>query len=91
VLGGNHAVIYPDVPMIPNNAYLVAAHTYIPRFVHAAVGSGGGAVRADRGAVAQIGEAIDHLRAVAPRTAVPIHQAVLSLQANRSPTGCLTP
>jgi L-ascorbate metabolism protein UlaG (beta-lactamase superfamily) len=23
VLGGDHAVIYPDVPMIPNNAYLV--------------------------------------------------------------------
>lgn len=23
VLGGNHAVIYPDVPMIANNAYLV--------------------------------------------------------------------
>ncbi|MDQ4033487.1 MAG: hypothetical protein M3332_15055 [Actinomycetota bacterium] len=39
----------------------------------------------------KIGEAIDHLRAVPPRTAVPIHQAVLSLQANRSPTGCLTP
>lgn len=80
VLGGAHAVIHPDVPVITNNAYLVdgthlhpgdAIDTYPPAGLEVLF----------LPAVApwsKIGETIDHLRAVAPRTAVPIHQAILS-------------
>jgi hypothetical protein len=81
VLGGDHAVIYPDVPMIPNNAYLVDGACLHP----------GDSFTRPSGQVEvlfvptsapwlKVAEVIDYLRAVSPRTAVPIHQAVLSTQ-----------
>lgn len=81
VLGGDHAVIYPDVPVIANNAYLVDGAYFHP----------GDSFTPPLGRVEvlfvptsapwlKVAEVIDYLRAVAPRTAVPIHQAVLSRQ-----------
>ena len=80
VLGGRHAVIHPDIPVIPNNAYLVdGTHlhpgdslTVVPTepldvlFLPAAA------------PWSKIAETIDYLRAVAPRAAVPIHEAILA-------------
>jgi L-ascorbate metabolism protein UlaG (beta-lactamase superfamily) len=79
VLGGDHALIYPDVPVIPNNAYLVDGTHLHP----------GDSFTPPSGQVEVLfvptaapwlkaAEAIDYLHAVAPRIAVPIHQAVLS-------------
>jgi L-ascorbate metabolism protein UlaG (beta-lactamase superfamily) len=81
VLGGDHAVIYPDIPVIANNAYLVDGAYFHP----------GDSFTPPLGRVEvlfvptsapwlKVAEVIDYLRAVAPRTAVPIHQAVLSGQ-----------
>lgn len=77
-LGGDHAVIHPDIPMIPNVAYLLDGflHPGDSLFVPQqpvdilAIPTGAPWLKA--------GEAVDYLRAVAPRVAVPIHEAVLS-------------
>ncbi len=74
-------MIYPDIPVIANNAYLVDGAYFHP----------GDSFTPPLGRVEvlfvptsapwlKVAEVIDYLRAVAPRTAVPIHQAVLSGQ-----------
>jgi L-ascorbate metabolism protein UlaG (beta-lactamase superfamily) len=79
VLGGDHAVIYPDVPMIPNNAYLVDGTHLHPGDSFTPPSTQVEVVFVPTSAPwLRIAEVIDYLRAVAPRTAVPIHQAVLS-------------
>lgn len=83
VLGGDHAVIHPDLPAIPNNAYLLGDGT--ATVLH----PGDAFVPAPRpvdvlllptGAPwLKASEVVDYLRAVAPPVAVPIHQAVLAV------------
>ena len=79
VVGRDHAEIHPDVPVIPNTGYLVAE-----RFLHP-----GDALTVPDAEVEVLGlptaapwlkaaEAVDYLRAVRPRVAVPIHEALLS-------------
>ena len=78
VQGGLHAVIHPDIPVIDNVAYLLNGGA----FLHPGDSLYVPEERVDvlaLPAVAPwmaIAEAIDYLRAVAPRVAVPIHQAV---------------
>lgn len=82
VLGGDHAVIHPDLPVIPNNGYLVTGGD--TTVLH----PGDAFVRAPQrpdvlllptaAPWMAISEAIDYLRGVAPPLAVPIHEAVLS-------------
>ena len=84
VLGGRHAVIHPDIPVIPNNAYLVdgthlhpgdSLDTVVPAepldvlFLPAAAPWQKSRRR------------VEYLRAVAPRAAVPIHQGILAMPA----------
>jgi L-ascorbate metabolism protein UlaG (beta-lactamase superfamily) len=80
VVGGQHAVIHPDIPVIPNVGYL---------FDHGAFYHPGDSFHVPEQAVDVLGlptgapwlkasEAVDFLRAVAPRVAVPIHEAVLA-------------
>ncbi len=80
VRGGQHAVIHPDIPVIDNVAYLLndgallhpGDALYVPEESVDVLALP---------AVApwmRIAETIDYLRAVAPRVAVPIHQAVTS-------------
>jgi L-ascorbate metabolism protein UlaG (beta-lactamase superfamily) len=80
VVGGQHAVIHPDIPVIPNVGYL---------FDHGAFYHPGDSFYVPEQAVDVLGlptgapwlkasEAVDFLRAVAPRVAVPIHEAVLA-------------
>lgn len=79
VLGGDHAVIYPDVPVIPNNAYLVDGTHLHPGDSFTAPSTQVEVLFVPTSAPwLRIAEVIDYLRAVVPRTAVPIHQAVLS-------------
>lgn len=79
VLGGDHAVIYPDVPVIPNNAYLIDGTHLHPGDSFAPPSTQVEVLFVPTSAPwLRIAEVIDYLRAVIPRTAVPIHQAILS-------------
>ncbi|MFF5147972.1 MBL fold metallo-hydrolase [Streptomyces sp. NPDC013157] len=79
VLAGDHAVIHPDLPCTHNNGYLVDDRLLHPgdAFVLSPqpvdillLPTGGPWMKAS--------EAIDYLRVVAPRVAIPIHQAGLA-------------
>ena len=80
VVGGEHAVIHPDIPVIPNTGYLIDAGAFyhpgdsffVPERNVDVLGLPTGAPWL------KLSEAVEVLRAVAPRTAVPIHQAVLA-------------
>ncbi|GAB3287745.1 MBL fold metallo-hydrolase [Parasphingorhabdus pacifica] len=83
VVGGKHAVIHPDLPQVDNIGYVVD---------HGAFYHPGDAFHVPEQAIDVLGlptgapwlklsEAIDFLRAVAPRVAVPIHEAVLAMPA----------
>jgi L-ascorbate metabolism protein UlaG (beta-lactamase superfamily) len=79
VHGTQHAVIHPDLPRIPNVGYLVGGRFFTP----------GDALTVPDADVEVLGlptaapwlklsEAVDLLRAVAPRSAFPVHDAVLA-------------
>ncbi|MCP2259339.1 L-ascorbate metabolism protein UlaG, beta-lactamase superfamily [Streptoalloteichus tenebrarius] len=80
VVGGDHAVIHPDLPNIPNVGYLVGHGAFLhpgDSFVlpHRPVD----VLALPTGAPwLKASEAVDYLRAVRPRVAVPIHEAVLA-------------
>jgi L-ascorbate metabolism protein UlaG (beta-lactamase superfamily) len=80
VLGGEHAVIHPDIPVIPNNAYLIDGTHLHP----------GDSLTPPPAPVdvlflpvaapwLKLSETVDYLRAVTPGTAVPIHEGVLAV------------
>lgn len=76
--GGQHAVIHPDIPRIANLGYLIDGMVYHP----------GDSVEAPAGTTVdtllvpisgpwlKVAEAIDFMRAVQPRQAVAIHEAL---------------
>ena len=79
VLGSQHAVIHPDLPRVPNVGYLVGGRFFTP----------GDALTVPEADVELLGlptaapwlklsEAVDLLRAVHPRVAFPVHDAVLA-------------
>ncbi|GAA3803198.1 MULTISPECIES: MBL fold metallo-hydrolase [Amycolatopsis] len=80
VVGGQHAVIHSDIPVIPNVGYIVdhgafyhpGDSFFVPEQKIDVLGLPTGAPWL------KAGEAVDYLRAVAPRVAVPIHEAVLA-------------
>lgn len=80
VAGGRHAVIHDDVPVIANNGYVID---------HGAFYHPGDSLVVPEQAIDVLGvpvaapwlktsEAVGFLRSVAPRAAVPIHEAVLA-------------
>ena len=80
VLGGDHAVIHPDIPLVPNNAYLVDGTHLHPGDSYTEPPSPVEVLFLPTGAPwLKVSEAVDYLRAVAPRTAVPVHEAVLAV------------
>ena len=80
VLGGRHAVIHPDIPVIPNNAYLVdGTHLHPGDSIDTLPPAPVDVLFLPAAAPwSKISETIEYLRAVAPGTAVPIHQAILA-------------
>lgn len=79
VLGSMHAVIHPDLPPLPNVGYLVGERFFTP----------GDALTVPEADVEVLGlptaapwlklsEAVELLRAVSPRLAFPVHDAVLA-------------
>jgi L-ascorbate metabolism protein UlaG (beta-lactamase superfamily) len=79
VLGGQHAVIHPDIPVVPNNAYLIDGTHLHPGDSFTPPPAPVDVLFLPSGAPwLKLAEAVDYLRAVAPRSAVPIHEAVLA-------------
>jgi L-ascorbate metabolism protein UlaG (beta-lactamase superfamily) len=82
-VGGRHAVIHPEIPVIDNISYLVGDGSHAARFMHPgdALFTPGEPVDVLATPAAapwmKISEAVDYLRAVAPAHAVPIHQAII--------------
>jgi L-ascorbate metabolism protein UlaG (beta-lactamase superfamily) len=81
VLGGQHAVIHPDIPVIPNNAYLVdGTHLHPGDSLTVVPPEPPDVLFLPTAAPWQkLADAVTYLRAVAPRTAVPIHQGILAV------------
>jgi len=81
VFGHQHAVIHPDVPRIPNVGYLVADRLFHPGDALAAPDVDTIEVLALPTAAPwlKVAEAVDYLRRVQPRVAVPIHEAHLAM------------
>ncbi len=84
VAGGEHAIIHPDIPGIDNVVYLLGDDHHPARFMHPGdslfVPHETVDVLATPAAAPWMnaGEGVDYLRAVAPRVAFPIHEAILS-------------
>lgn len=80
VVGGEHAVIHEDIPVIPNVGYIVdhgafyhpGDSFFVPEQKIDVLGLPTGAPWL------KASEAVDYFRAVSPRIAVPIHEAVLA-------------
>ena len=79
VLGGEHAVIHPDIPVIPNNAYPVDGTHLHPGDAFPALPVPVEVLFLPTAAPwLKASESVDYLRSLAPRTAVPIHQGLLA-------------
>lgn len=79
VFGTNHAVIHPDIPVIPNVGYLVAGRFFHPGDSFTVPDEPVDILGLPTGAPwLKLSDAVDYLRTVAPRIAVPIHEAVLA-------------
>ena len=80
VFGGHHAVIHPDVPVIPNVAYLVGG-----RFLHPGDSYTIPDVDVEilgmptNAPWSKAGEVVDYVRALTPDVAIPIHEALLAV------------
>ncbi|SDL67568.1 L-ascorbate metabolism protein UlaG, beta-lactamase superfamily [Lentzea albidocapillata subsp. violacea] len=80
VVGGQHAVIHEDIPIVPNAAYVVGDGAFyhpgdslfVPDEDVDVLGLPAGAPWL------RTGEAVDFMRAVQPRVAVPIHEKTLA-------------
>jgi L-ascorbate metabolism protein UlaG (beta-lactamase superfamily) len=79
VAGRDHAVIHPDVPVVPNVGYLVGGRLFHPGDAFTVPGQPVEVLAVPAGAPwLKLSEAVDYLRRVAPRVAVPVHEKVLS-------------
>lgn len=95
-VGGKHAVIHPEIPIIDNISYLVGDEGHPARLMHPgdALFAPGEPVEVLATPAAapwmKVSEAVDYLRAVAPTHAVPIHQAVVAKEARGAYYGRLS-
>jgi L-ascorbate metabolism protein UlaG (beta-lactamase superfamily) len=81
VVGGQHAIIHQDIPVIPNAGYVVGdGEFYHPGDALFVPDEDVDVLGLPSGAPwMRTGEAVDFMRAVKPRVAVPIHEAVLAM------------
>jgi len=81
--GGRHAVIHPEIPVIDNTVFQLGTPEDPAQFVHP--GDSLWVPSAPVGVLAvptaapwmRLSEAVDYLRAVSPRTALPIHYGII--------------
>lgn len=80
VFGEQHALIHADIPVIPNVGYLVGDTVFHPGDSFTVPELAVPVLALPTGAPwLKAGEAIDFLRAVSPRVAVPIHERTLAM------------
>ena len=80
VLGSEHAVIHEDIPLVPNVGYLVGGRFFTPGDALTVPGADVEVLGLPTAAPwLKLSEAVGLLRSVAPRTAFPVHDAVLAL------------
>lgn len=80
VHGINHAVVHPDIPVVPNVGYLVSGRLFHPGDAYTVPSVPVDVLCLPTGAPwLKVWEAADFLRHVAPRVAVPIHEAGLAM------------
>jgi L-ascorbate metabolism protein UlaG (beta-lactamase superfamily) len=80
VIGTEHAVIHPDIPVIPNVGYLVGGRVFHPGDAFTVPDRPVEVLAIPAAAPwLKVSESVDYLRAVAPRTAIPIHEAVAAI------------
>jgi L-ascorbate metabolism protein UlaG (beta-lactamase superfamily) len=78
-IGSNHAVIHPDLPGLINHGYLIGGRLFHPGDALTIPGQPVDVLALPIGAPwLKSSEFIDYLRALRPRTAIPIHDAVLA-------------
>ena len=78
-VGRDHAVIHPDIPIIPNVGYLVGGRLFHPGDAFTPPGQPVEVLALPAGAPwLRLAESIDYLREVAPAVAVPVHEKLLS-------------
>ncbi|HEV3497800.1 MAG TPA: MBL fold metallo-hydrolase [Actinomycetes bacterium] len=79
VAGRDHAVIHPDIPVVPNVGYLVGGRLFHPGDAFTQPGQPVAVLAVPAAAPwLKVSEPIEYLRAVRPRVAVPVHDQVLS-------------
>ncbi|MGH3793615.1 MAG: MBL fold metallo-hydrolase [Pseudonocardiaceae bacterium] len=83
VIGGDHGVIHPDIPVVPNNGYLIDDGSTAMLHPGDSFDLPGRTIDLlllpTSAPWLKLSEAVDYLRAVAPPLAVPIHQAQLAI------------
>jgi L-ascorbate metabolism protein UlaG (beta-lactamase superfamily) len=79
VVGRDHAVIHPDIPVVPNVGYLVDGRLFHPGDAFTLPGQPVEVLAVPAAAPwLKVSEAVDYLREVRPRIGVPVHEKVLS-------------
>jgi L-ascorbate metabolism protein UlaG (beta-lactamase superfamily) len=79
-VGRDHAVIHPDIPGIPNVGYLIADRFFYPGDAYTNPGRPVEVLAVPAGAPwLKIAEAVDYVRQVKPKVAIPVHDAVLAM------------
>jgi L-ascorbate metabolism protein UlaG (beta-lactamase superfamily) len=79
VAGREHAVVHPDIPTVPNVGYLLGGRLFHPGDALTEPGQPVEVLAAPAGAPwLKLAEAVDYLRRVGPKVAVPVHERVLS-------------
>jgi L-ascorbate metabolism protein UlaG (beta-lactamase superfamily) len=79
VFGRDHAVIHPDIPVIPNVGYLIGGRLFHPGDAFTLPGEPVEVLAVPAAAPwLKVSEAIDYLRELHPAVAVPVHEKVLS-------------
>ena len=79
VAGRDHAAVHPDVPVVPNVGYLVGGRLFYPGDALTEPGQPVEVLAVPAGAPwLKLADAVDYLRRVGPRVAVPVHEKVLS-------------
>jgi L-ascorbate metabolism protein UlaG (beta-lactamase superfamily) len=79
VAGSQHAVVHPELPVIPNVGYLIGGRFFHPGDALTVPDQPVEILGVPTGAPwLKASEAVEYMRAVKPRTAVPIHEAILA-------------
>lgn len=79
VAGRDHAVIHPDIPVVPNVGYLIGGRLFHPGDAFTLPGQPIEVLAVPAGAPwLKVSEPIEYLRRVRPKVAVPVHEKVLS-------------